>query len=401
MTTVSTPPRSKPTARDLSRIAFILWTIILLAIAGRVLARPQKTVYLLFHQTGQHWLHSDVIYKKGEYRYSPLVAAMLVPLGMLPLRVSSLIWLALNAVVFFWGFRYWTRIALPNDRPPWIAPAILLLATPILVGNFSNLQSNPMVLGLMLGAIAGALDKRWNLVTLCILIATLLKIYPLALGLVLLVQYPRQLTWRLLVALAISAVLPFAFQRFDYVADCYRQWLWVLQHDDRTEFGPYLSYKTVDMLWRTWIGPTNPTLYKSIQMTAAAIVGAAALFLRRAPQPHRLMILLGSVLLWILIFGPATESATHMLVGPLLGWMILESLLAPWPRILTILLFLAYALLVFTSFALTMPWGRFIVTQGTQPAAELLVAICFIAWSISVKRLPAATPLPAHPPQNA
>ena len=39
-------------------------------------------------------------------------------------------------------------------------------------------------------AIAAAVRQRWNVLTLCIVAATSLKIYPLALGLVLLVLYP-------------------------------------------------------------------------------------------------------------------------------------------------------------------------------------------------------------------
>ena len=376
--------RRPMTAEDLFRIAGILWIVILCVCAGRIIARPTRgSVYAtVFSVTGQRWLAGQVIYYKGEYRYSPLVAAMLAPLGALPLRVGSLIWLAINAVLFFWGFLYWARVALPGERPRWMAPAILLLATPILVGNFANLQSNAMVLGLMLGSIAATHEKRWNLVALCIVAATLLKIYPLALGLVLLVQYPKHLSWRLLVGLIVSALLPFVLQRPEYVADCYRKWLWVLQNDDRSKWGPYLSYKDAAMLFRAWKHPINPLVYKCIQAAGAGLVGLLALLLRKYPQPQRLMVLLGSVLLWILILGPSTESATHMLVAPMLAWMLVESLVAPWPKPMTFLAFAAYALLVLTDGALTMPWGRKLVALGTQPLAELLVAACFVAWAI-------------------
>jgi hypothetical protein len=75
-----------------------------------------------------------------------------------------------------------------------------------------------------------------------------------------------------------------------------------------------------------------------------------------------------------------------MLVAPLLAWMLVESLVAPWPKLMTIAAFLAYALLVCTDGALTMPWGRKFVALGTQPAAELIIAACFILWAIRSRR---------------
>ena len=67
----------------------------------------------------------------------------------------------------------------------------------------------------------------------CVTVACLFKGYPLAVGLLLAAVYPRPFAPRLVLALAAGLALPLLVQRPDYVAQAYRDWLWVLGADDR------------------------------------------------------------------------------------------------------------------------------------------------------------------------
>ena len=55
-------------------------------------------------------------------------------------------------------------------------------------------------------------------------VAVLFKLWPIAIAGLLCLVYPRQLSWRLAIALAAGFAAPFALQRPAYVMDQYRQW---------------------------------------------------------------------------------------------------------------------------------------------------------------------------------
>src|SRR5436305_6426318 len=121
-----------------------------------------------------------------------------------------------------------------SRRPPWTAAhfgVLFLLVLPLSAGNVNNGQSNVLVMGLILAALAGAAEGRWNLASACIAAACLFKVYPIAVGLLLVVIYPRPLAGRLALALAAGIALPLLLQRPAYAADQYAGWLHHVQGD--------------------------------------------------------------------------------------------------------------------------------------------------------------------------
>jgi len=61
-------------------------------------------------------------------------------------------------------------------------------------------------------------------------------VYPLAVGLLLVLVYPRQLGWRLAVAVIAGLVVPFALQHPEYVARQYHDWIECVRVDDRSQW---------------------------------------------------------------------------------------------------------------------------------------------------------------------
>src|SRR5204863_5778587 len=113
-----------------------------------------------------------------------------------------------------------------------------------------NGQSNPLVAGLLLAAVAGVAERRWNLAAVCVTAAVLFKGYPLAIGLLLAAVYPRRFAPRLAVALALGALLPFLLQRPEYVAAEYGSWLRLLGADDRMDAPASHAYRDLWALCR-------------------------------------------------------------------------------------------------------------------------------------------------------
>ncbi len=110
---------------------------------------------------------------------------------------------------------------------------VFLLILPLSLGNFNNGQANPLVTGLLMIAIVSAHRGRWTISALCLGISAYLKIYPLAVGLLLVLLYPRQLGWRLLVTLLLLGALSFVLQEPGYVLEQYRRWFATRAADDR------------------------------------------------------------------------------------------------------------------------------------------------------------------------
>src|SRR5262249_32643145 len=157
--------------------------------------------------------------------------------------------------------------------------------------------------------------------------ACLVKLYPLAVGLLLVLLHPRAFGVRFAAALALGVVLPFALQRPEYVADQYATWFRLLWADDRRSWPISLGYQDLWMLVRVWRVPLGPQGYLALQFGGAALVAALCLAGRWAGWPERR--LLGVVLTfgscWMTLLGPATESSTYALLAPAWAWAVLEA----------------------------------------------------------------------------
>src|SRR5208282_6577524 len=80
-------------------LALSAWAITVLVICGRTALAPQShNVYLILASAARNWLAGADLYRPepSVYRYSPVVAALLVPLGLLPEALGGVIWRLVN-----------------------------------------------------------------------------------------------------------------------------------------------------------------------------------------------------------------------------------------------------------------------------------------------------------------
>jgi hypothetical protein len=265
-----------------------------------------------------------------------------------------------------------------------------LLVVPLSAGSLNNGQSNPLVLGLLVAAGAAVTAERWNLAAACLAVACLFKLYPIAIGLLLVLGYPRRLGWRLLAALLIGLGAPFLLGRFDYVLEQYAGWMRHLLADDRQTWPLAGGYRDVRMLFRLWLTPLSAGTYLTLQLLVAAGIALVCVVHRSITQSPRsfltTVLALGSC--WMTLFGPATESSTHMLLAPGLAWALLTSFRRAqasevsetsevWVRRHNWrhcgVLVISFALFVATQVLLWFPGGARFQNLGTQPFAGLLL----------------------------
>ncbi|HEX4085396.1 MAG TPA: glycosyltransferase family 87 protein [Chthoniobacteraceae bacterium] len=354
------------------KVAATLWAGIGIAMLVHAIVKPHSsTLYTVFRSGGARWLLSENLYPKvDEYIYSPFAAAFFAPFALLPDRVAGALWRLTAMGVFCAGFAVWVRYARGAAERAGLAWLLLL---PLSVGNFFNGQANPLVIGLLMLAVIACRRERWMLGALCVGLATYFKIYPLAVGLLLCVVHPRKFPWRLALALAGMFALSLVLQRPAYVLEQYRNWLHTLGQDPRRTKGYFGTYRDIWLLLRILRVPITLRGWSLLQAASgAALAGWLWLARRRGMAAGHLdFLLLALGTCWMLLFGPATESATYVIIAPPLALACVR-----WPgtRSLTGAI-CAYVLLVASQ--MLSSWGHQHQTPYThliQPIATMIFA---------------------------
>ena len=322
-----------------ARIVGWLWIVALLAICIRVGFSPHKqSSYAAdYAPAGQHWLHGVEIYsRRHHFVYSPPVAAFFAVFAALPGTMGDIFWRLFSAALLLGAASGWflSRPSSLGTLPAWSWKALpppvgLLLLLPLAVGNLNLGQMNVLVLVLLTGGVLAVERERWNTAAALLAAAAFIKIYPLALGLLLALLYPRQFSWRLALALTGLFVGSLALQRPGYVWTEYHHWFAVLGRDDRLDVDLYATWRDFGYLLRACGVSLSPKAYRIMEATAG---GVLALFLwlgQRWGQWPNDQLLGGTFCLgcaWMMLFGPATEAATYVVLAlPVCG-----SLVAAW-----------------------------------------------------------------------
>jgi hypothetical protein len=276
-----------------------------------------------------------------------LIAGCFAPLSWLPARHGAVLWRLLNAAVFCWAIARWLKVGLHNGIPKRSFWLVFLLVLPLAIGNFNNGQVNPLIIGLLMIAILAAYSEQWTTAALCIGVPAYLKIYPLSVGLLLVLLYPRQLGWRLAAVLVLLGALSFMLQQPAYAFEQYQRWFVSRAADDR-RMNMDIAPRDFAMLLR--VVHINLSGYAVIVLQVLAGAGAAAVCAFGRLQKwseERLSVCvfsLGSC--WMLLFGPSTEDATYVMLAPALVLTMVESLHKPRLSGMVVVLCVSYCLLL-------------------------------------------------------
>ncbi|HEY7152538.1 MAG TPA: glycosyltransferase family 87 protein [Gemmataceae bacterium] len=386
------------------RAAVLVWAIVVVFLCVRAAVQPYKrTLYTTWEQAGADWESGRTLYRdswrpdQDQFRYSPLTAVLLVPFHHLPIRVGGVVWRLLNTGVLLGGFGWWLRTA-PVRRTAPQQGILFLLLMPLSLSSLNNGQPNPLVIGLLLAALAAVERDRWMMAAVFVSLATTIKLYPLAVGLLLVAAYPRRFTPRLLLMLALAAVLPFACQHGAYVREQYALWLGRLGKDQRWDWPLRMSYRDLWLLIRLARVPLTPRGYLVVQLVSAA--GCAALCvatrLRGWPRSEVLAAVLALGSCWIILCGPATESSTYVLLAPALAWAVLAAENDGWPWFAGWMVRVGFLLLMLCVVrGLWREVNRF-HALGLQPQAALLLSLAYGAvlmrQLMTARRQPVETP---------
>lgn len=308
------------------RLAFGLWGMMLGVLVLLVLHKPTSpSLNLLWRDKGSAWIQGKNLYDNG-FRYSPLVAALLAPLGWMPLALGAILIRLINAAALLGASLLWLRYAAPGRLDAWQRSCFIVLLALFGLSNLQPGQFNPLLAGLLVGSITAIECRRWNLAAALLAFATVFKVYPLAFALLLLVVYPRQLAFRLALALLVALALPFALQDPRYVSSQYEIWLDLLRAaDTHRRFLPLTvgeTYRDLLYLFRLYNIPISLPIYAAIQALcglACAVMCRMAVVRGVSAREIGLQILMLGTL-WLTLCGPASEPRTYGLLAPALAW---------------------------------------------------------------------------------
>ncbi|HEY2102095.1 MAG TPA: glycosyltransferase 87 family protein [Chthoniobacterales bacterium] len=370
--------------RYLNLLAIVAWGVALLVVIARILLLPHRgTCFNAYQLSGWDWFHGEALYanRSDSFVYSPLVAALFVPLASLPPALGAAIWIIFDASIFLVGIVVILRTDLYPNLGPRNYGVVLLLLLPMALSNLDIAQANPVLAGLLLLTIAAVWAGQWNMAAVCAALAAYLKIYPLAVGLLIFAIAPRQFGWRLLLALIVFGLLPFLLQHWDYVVRQYGDWFRQRIVDNR--FNNPDSLAPIDLwflLVRMGKLPISFGVYRFFQIASGIGIALYCVVRERQGWPlSRVLIALFSLAsVWMTLCGPATEGVTYLLLAPAVVFALVQAFLEPQSVSLRTLIFSAYALLFLTAAKNSLlphlsPW-----TRAMQPlGAVVFLSYCF------------------------
>jgi hypothetical protein len=316
--------------------AIVLWVMIVVGVCSYAWVKPHKpSLYFLWRHTGETWVQSKPLYNyeqnwwQGGFRYGPPYAVLFVLLHWLPVSLGAVIWRLANVAIFLAALFWWLRHAAPVPLKGKQTGLFFSIAAVLSVSNLHPGQVNLLLIALLLVALTAIQQQRWNLAALVLALTAIMKIYPLAFGLLLVAVHPRKLGWRLALMIPLVAAVPFLFQDPHYVWRQYIDWFALLaRRDELRRFLPITSsetYRDLLQLIRLLELPITMPMYTLIQASCGLAVAALCVAARWKGSPSRVVyfhiLMLGSV--WMTLCGPASEPRTYVLLIPALTWWFL------------------------------------------------------------------------------
>jgi glycosyl transferase family 87 len=357
-----------------------LWLVLVAVVCLRVYARPGlHSVFTTYRAAGEAWIQQAEIYARTArtFLYSPLVAALYSPFALISQNLSEVLWrlllgLAVPLALWFnarnlFGF---------SERN---LSRLFLLILPLVLSSLNHGQANIIVLVLFLISAGAASQSRWWTCAFCASFAVYWKIYPIAFALLLVIVLPKDLTVRMLLTLIGLFGASLLLQKPSYVLREYASWFGSLESDRRRTLGYYGRWRDAYLLLRLTGIPISIIWWRIVQASAAIIAAGICLLgtIRHWPRATLIFGAMSLAIVWMLLFGPATEAATYVLIAVpaaylmIFGW---SNTSHPALRITSVITYLG-----FVSADILNSWVRYKGNVYLVHAIQPCFALCFCA----------------------
>jgi hypothetical protein len=312
-------------------LALAAWIVPLLVIAVMVaVTAPQhRTVVNVYHTAVDNWWAQRSLYKPDfSYHYLPQFTILFMPFHLLPWPWGDLLWRCVSMGLLVGGLWRLARQQFGGDA----ARAFLwstLLMMPLSLGASRNGQANVIFAAFTLQAVACISPRQWWAAAVFMVLALLVKQLGLVLiGLAVVVYAP--LRWRVAIAVAALAGVPFLFGPLAYVCSQYRE---VMEHFQVCAGVMEHRFADLSGIIRTFGGELHGGVSKWLRVLAGgAVLGVWWMGARRWAEPLRAMWLHALAVSYLMLFNPMTEANSYVIVAPALGLWATWALSRPETR---------------------------------------------------------------------
>jgi hypothetical protein len=382
-------------AKAWTALAIWIWGGLVLGFAIHGYVYPwSHTVYDIYAPAARHWWAGEELYAPmvkewwdapgvpasttDYYRYCPLFAVAVTPFAILPDSMGNALWKCFNCLFFAFGLWRAGRTLFPVVLSQTQMALFYLLVLPTSLHSMYNGQANLVVVSAMLLGLSAAAEDKWNRAAGWLALATLIKGYPLALGLLMSALYPRRYPLRYGAAMLLGLVVPCATQRPSIVLEQTLSW-WT--HLSQSTVLMRERLRSLDKLLDVCQIPVTPQTFAFISLAAGALVLVLCrLHARRSTDKReRLTHVLMLFSTWVVLFGPATEACTYAVIAPAIGWALIDAFQpqSSWKRRVV----LVASLLLMGPVATDMFGSSvrlFANRYGSQPMGGLLFLGCLV-----------------------
>lgn len=294
------------------------WLLFALIVGIVVAVRPDKhTVTPEYRHASEKWrAGTESLYDMSQvgYLYLPQEAIIYTPYQLLPKRVGEPLWRWTGLALLATGLWRAGGLLNPGKRELLFLGATLLVI-PSALSSASNGQVNLPLAGLMLLVVAEITQSRWNMASLWLVVAILLKPIALAPALLAAACYPA-LRLRLLSGLILALAAAYLHPNPAYVTGEYHHFLQKFalagQPLIKDNFSDFFG-----MLWHWNIHPA-PIVITSLRALAAGLTLVAAFIAKRRfcsdPFLSAFTIMLLAAL-YLMLFNPRTEENSFVMLA--------------------------------------------------------------------------------------
>jgi hypothetical protein len=282
-----------------------------------------------FHLLGQLNLYAS--YPSEQYdlfKYTPSFALFFGLFAALPNALGLFIWNLINVGLPLLGF---SQLLGLNKK---IKPILLLLLIPEMLTSVLNSQSNGLILGLMLLALASIQRGNTLRAVVFICITGFIKLFGIALFAVFLL-YPNQLKKAVIQAFVIALVLfgiPLVVTPFDTLLQQYVNYFDLLKNDGSI----FVKYSVMAWL-NNWF---HFNLNKNIVLIIGLIIQMIPLFFPSDFLKRNSIVYGLSWMIWVVIFNHMAESATFIIaVGAIMAFLSMRDKISIYHLLAFLLLF--------------------------------------------------------------
>ncbi|MCY7358244.1 MAG: DUF2029 domain-containing protein [Rudanella sp.] len=306
-------------------------------------------------------LHPDLY--ADSYKYSPTFAWLMAPFYYLPIWLGVLLWNGLNTVVLLYGV--WSY---GKDYRAVRMTLLIVFAEALITAQ--NMQSNNLIVGVILLGLADLRDKRPDRAAFWLVLCGFIKFYGGAAA-ILFLLYPHRgrfvvacIGWTVLLASLPLTLIPLS----NLVAN-YQAWFEVIIG---SKLGLLVS---VPGICEAWFGmaKTDANL-RMVELVGLLVFLAPLVQISRWKQPLYRQQMVASFLLFVILFNKMAESPTYILAvtGVAIWWCNrpVHRLMDPW---------LLGLVIVFTSLS---PTDLFppSVREGFFQPNNIKAVPCLLVW---------------------